>query len=100
MQRRHSTDRHFFDRLGRFHLFHQVVIPIALDPEMGSGAKLESLNHFMVHVGDDARLEEFGERRACRPTSDEPRLAVDLGRIGKLAGLPDIVGVPSNEVQP
>jgi hypothetical protein len=87
------------DRLRRLHLFHQVVVPLALDPEVRGGAKLDSLDEIMRDVGVDAGLTERIERRAGRSTADEPGLQAGFGRIGELAGFPNVVAVTSDEMR-
>src|SRR5262245_32291903 len=46
------------DRFRRAHLAHQVVAPRALHLEVGDGAELDSLDHVVIHVPVNPRLEE------------------------------------------
>src|SRR5262249_61712466 len=87
------------NRFGRPDLRHQVVAPGTLDSEMGGGSELEGLNHVVIHVGVHAGLEKGVERRTRGAAADEPGLEVDRGRIGELAGLPDIVAVSAEKVR-
>src|SRR5262249_41931327 len=71
---RRKTD----DRFRRAHLAHQVVAPCALHLEVGDGAELDGLDHVVVHVPINPRLEELVQRGAGRAAADEPRLDVGL----------------------
>src|SRR5262245_10836903 len=84
-QRPHLRRR---DRLGRLHLHHQVVVPVAFDLEMRGGAEFDRLDEVMRHVGVDAGLQELVQRGPRRSAADEPGLEVDLRAVGELAGLP------------
>ena len=72
---------------GRLHLSHQVVVPYALDLEVGGGAKLEGFDHIMVDVGGHARLAELVEGRAGRAAPDEPSLKASQRGVRETSGL-------------
>src|SRR6266480_4921889 len=87
------------DRLRRLDLFHQVVVPGALDFEMRRGAELDRLDQIVRHVGVDAGLLEGVERGARRPAADEPGLEIGLRRIGELAGLPHVIAMAADQMR-
>src|SRR5574343_603660 len=71
---------------GRHHLFHQVVVPLALHHEVGCCTQQSGLDEVVVHIGIDARLAEGVERGTRAAATDEPGLHVGEGRVAKLAG--------------
>src|SRR5688572_12176363 len=46
------------DRARSLNLRHQVVVPLAFDLEVGSGAQFDGLDEVVVDVGVDPRLQE------------------------------------------
>src|SRR6476660_9554559 len=47
----------------RFHLGHQVIVPLSVDLEVGGTAELDGLDQIVRDIGVDAGLEESVERR-------------------------------------
>src|SRR6185436_14696666 len=88
------------DRAGRSDLLHEVLVPLALHLDVGAGAELDRLDQVVVDVGVDAGFAESVERGAGRAAANEPGLKVLLRRIVELAGLPDIVAMPANQMRP
>src|SRR6056297_1867142 len=84
----------------RQHLFHQVVVPIALDHHMARRAKVHRLDQVVVHIGVDTRLQELIERRPGGTAANEPGFKVAFGRVVELARLPDQVAMPADQVGP
>src|SRR6516225_10501887 len=68
----------------RLHLGHQVVVPLALDLEVGGGAEIGGLDQIMRDIGVDAGLQELVHRSSRRTAADEPGLEPGLRRIGEL----------------
>src|SRR5215831_14685505 len=81
---------HGRDVRGRFHLGHQIVVPLAFNLEVRGGAELGRLDQIVRDIGVDAGLQELVHRSPCRAASDEPGLEPGLGNVAELAGLPDI----------
>ena len=52
------------DRFRGLYLFHQVVVPFAVDLEVRSGAEFDRLDKIVREVGVDGGLTESIERRA------------------------------------
>ncbi len=86
-----------FDR--RHHLFHQIVVPVAADQYMRRCPQVHGLDQVVVHIGIDARLQEGIERSPGRAPPDEPGLEVTVGQVVELAGLPDQIAMPANQVR-
>src|SRR5579883_406018 len=83
----------------RLHLGHQVVVPLALDLEVGGGTEIGGLDQVMRDIGVDARLQELVPRSPCRAATDEPGLEPGLRRVTELAGLPDIIAMAADQMR-
>src|SRR5436190_21304659 len=66
------------DRAGRLYLLHEVVVPFALDLEVGGSAEFDGLDQVMVDVSVDTGLPERVERSTCRAATNEPGLEILL----------------------
>src|SRR5258708_32320963 len=98
MSSRHHSGRGFGstelvrrDRARRRYLFHQVLVPLALDLDMGGGAEFDRLDQIVVHIRINAGFAERVERGARRAAADEPGLEILLRRVVVLCRLPNTI---------
>src|SRR5690554_2276586 len=88
-----AIKRSAFDGAGCHHLSHQIVIPVAFDHHVASGAQLESFDQVVVHVGIHTRLLEGVDGCSRGTARNEPGFDVAQRRVRELAQWPEPVSV-------
>src|ERR1019366_1365092 len=88
------------NRLWRTHLFHQIVVPLAVDLEMCQRAEFHRFDQHVIEVDVNARLTKSIESGSRASTPNEPRLEILFRRIMETARFPHIISMAADEMRP
>ena len=80
-------------------LFHQVVVPFAIDFDGHQRAEVDGFDEVVREVGVYAGLLEGVHRSPCRAGGDDPGFQVLRRLVGEVAAFPDVVAVSADEVR-
>lgn len=67
-----GNTRALLDRMRRSHLFHEIIIPLAIDGNMRGAAKQDRFDEVVVDIGVNARLLKRVDDRNGLATKHRP----------------------------